>query len=109
MSEEHTCTAAVNEALQVIGGKWAFLVIGQLYYGARRFNELRRTIGADNVSVKSLTDILRHLERHRIVERRVYDTVPVSVEYSLTDRGREFRTILQHMREWSEKWAEAGE
>ncbi|WP_218091491.1 winged helix-turn-helix transcriptional regulator [Paenibacillus solanacearum] len=101
-NDEQICLAAVNEALQVIGSKWAFFVISQLYYGPQRFNQLRRNLS--NISIKSLTDILRHLELYKIVNRQVFPTIPISVEYSLTEKGKEYRTILLQMREWGEKW-----
>jgi DNA-binding HxlR family transcriptional regulator len=47
------------------------------------------------------------LERHQIVKRRVFPTIPVSVEYSLTEKGREYRAILLQMRQWGEKWIAA--
>ncbi|WP_244226670.1 winged helix-turn-helix transcriptional regulator [Paenibacillus protaetiae] len=100
--DEQKCFVAVNEALQVIHNKWAFQVITQLYYNRQRFNELRRNVG--DISVKSLIDILRHLEKLQIVHREVYPTIPASVEYSLTEKGREYRKILLQMREWGEKW-----
>jgi len=99
---ESQCSAAVAEALQVIESKWAFQVISQLYYGSQRFNQLRRSVG--EISVKSLTDVLRHLERMQVVHRHVFPTIPVSVEYSLTDKGKEYRKVLLQMREWGEKW-----
>ena len=101
-NDEQLCLAAVNEALQVIAGKWAFPVIAQLYYGPQRFNQLRRNL--NNISIQSLTDTLRQLERYQIVTRQVIPTIPVSVEYSLTKKGREYRSILLQMREWGEKW-----
>ena len=101
-NDEQVCLVAVNEALQVIGSKWSFFVISQLYYGSQRFNQLRRNLG--DISIKSLTDILRHLVHHKIVNRQVFPTIPISVEYSLTEKGKEYRTILLQMREWGEKW-----
>ncbi|MEW9700580.1 winged helix-turn-helix transcriptional regulator [Paenibacillus sp. SI8] len=88
--------------MQVIGSKWAYFVISQLYYGPQRFNQLRRN--ADNISIKSLTDILRHLEHYQVVNRQVFPTIPVRVEYSLTEKGKEYRAILFQMRQWGEKW-----
>lgn len=97
-TEEKQCWYVVGEVLKIITGKWAFLVIAELYKESKRFNQLRRNL--DNVSTKSLTDILRHLEQHEVVERRVFPTVPVTVEYSLTDKGRDFQCVLQEMRKW---------
>ncbi|UUZ97118.1 helix-turn-helix transcriptional regulator [Paenibacillus sp. P25] len=59
----------------MIGSKWAFLVISQLYYGPQRFNQSRRNLS--NISIKSLTDILRHLEHYKIVNRQVFPTIPI--------------------------------
>ncbi|RAR40674.1 helix-turn-helix domain-containing protein [Paenibacillus sp. MDMC362] len=81
-----------------------FQVITQLYYSRQRFNQLRRNVG--DISVKSLIDILKHLEQLQIVNREVYPTptIPESVEYSLTEKGKEYRKVLLQMREWGEKW-----
>ncbi|MCD9025785.1 winged helix-turn-helix transcriptional regulator [Cohnella sp. NL03-T5] len=70
---------------------------------ARTNNEeidwIRYVIGLDR-----LTDTLRHLEQCGIVNRQVFPTVPVSVEYSLTESGREYGKVLLQMRQWGEKW-----
>ncbi|MBW7454717.1 winged helix-turn-helix transcriptional regulator [Paenibacillus sepulcri] len=96
------CFEPISAAIQVIGGKWSYSVIANLCQGTQRFNQLRRNLG--DVSIKSLTDTLRHLEQCGIVNRTVFPTVPVSVEYSLTDSGREYGEILFQMRQWGEKW-----
>ncbi|UUZ81084.1 helix-turn-helix transcriptional regulator [Paenibacillus sp. P26] len=82
--------------------KWSFLVISQLNKGPRRFNQLRRSL--DNVNTQSLTDTLRHLERHGLVRRRLFPSVPVTAEYSLTEMGEDFRRVLREMRDWRRKW-----
>lgn len=99
---ESPCYAPISAALQVIGGKWSYFVIAQLCFGSQRFNQLRRNL--EGVSIKSLTDTLRHLEQCGIVNRQVFPTVPVSVEYSLTESGKEYGLILRQMRSWGEKW-----
>lgn len=101
-SEEDMCLSSICEALQIIGGKWAFLILGHLNYGPLRFNQLRRNLG--NISTKSLTDSLRHLEQNEVIHRDVFPTVPVTVQYSLTNKGKDFQTILIEMRIWGNKW-----
>jgi Predicted transcriptional regulators len=100
------CEAAMGEALRVLGGKWSYEVISRLYYRTLRFNELRRSLGG--ITVKSLTDIVRQLESLGIVRREVIPTTPVGVEYSLTEKGKEYRAVLMQMREWGEKWGSSG-
>ncbi|AZN38780.1 winged helix-turn-helix transcriptional regulator [Paenibacillus albus] len=88
--------------LQILGAKWAFLVIAELSKGPKRFNQLHRDLVV--VKTQSLTDALRHLEQNGIVLRQVFPTVPVTVEYSLTEKGMDFQLSLQEMEKWAEKW-----
>lgn len=39
-----------------------------------------------------------------MIERHVFPTVPVTVVYELSQKGRDFRQILIEMREWGERW-----
>lgn len=57
-----------------------------------------------NINTKSLGDTLRHLEKNGIITRKVYPAVPVTVEYSLTEKGKDFDNVLYAMRIWREKW-----
>jgi Predicted transcriptional regulators len=90
------------EVLQIVGAKWGFAVIAELLKGPQRFNRLQRAIGS--VNKQSLTDTLRLLEQNGVVRREVFPTVPVTVEYSLTEKGRDFHTVIEAMNGWAEKW-----
>ncbi|MFD0712831.1 winged helix-turn-helix transcriptional regulator [Paenibacillus sp. GCM10027626] len=93
----------IEKTLDVIGGKWAFLVLRELFNGKKRFGELQRLIPA--VSPRALTTTLRHLEEHGVLERQVFPTVPVTVEYSLTPKGEDLHRILKEMKLWAAKWS----
>ena len=56
------------------------------------------------VSTKSLTDTLRHLEQNGILLREAEPTVPVTVRYSLTPKGRAFDAVLLAMKQWGADW-----
>lgn len=99
---EEMCLPPIMRALQILGGKWSFLVLAQLYIRPQRFNQLRRHLST--VSTKSLTDTLRHLENNGVILRQVFPTVPVTVEYSLTEKGQEFQAVLVEMFHWGSKW-----
>jgi len=77
----------VTDALARVGDKWSILIIMQLDADKRRFSELRRAISG--ISQKMLALTLRGLERDGFIERTVHPTKPPSVEYALTDLGRE--------------------
>ena len=94
---------SIEKALTIIGGKWSFLVLRELFDGTKRFGELQRAI--NNVSPKALTDTLRHLEEHAVVNRTVYATVPVTVEYSLTEKGQALNKMIKEMKIWGSVWA----
>ncbi len=50
------------------------------------------------ISPKALTDSLRHMEKNEILIRTVYPTVPVKVEYSLTEKGEDLHSIIKQMK-----------
>ncbi|WP_248924824.1 winged helix-turn-helix transcriptional regulator [Paenibacillus hamazuiensis] len=93
---------SIEKTLDVIGGKWSFLVLRELFCGTKRFGELQRKV--KNISPKSLTDTLRHLEEQGVLERTAYPTVPVTVEYKLTPKGEDLHQILKEMKLWAAKW-----
>ncbi|GIP50220.1 putative HTH-type transcriptional regulator YybR [compost metagenome] len=92
----------IEKTLDVLGGKWAFLVIRELFGGTLRFGELQRRI--PQVSPRALTSTLRHLEEKGVLERTVFPTVPVTVEYSLTPKGMDLHVICHEMKVWAARW-----
>ena len=82
----------------LIGDKWKVLILRDLMPGAKRFGELRKSIGT--VSQKVLTAQLRDMEASGLISRKVYPQVPPRVEYSLTDLGKSLKPILEAMQDW---------
>ena len=92
----------VEKALNIIGGKWSFLIIKHLFDGTMRFGEIRKALR--NISPKTLTSCLRDLEKNNILTRKVYPTIPPAVEYTLTEKGRDLNNIINEMKQWGKKW-----
>ncbi|GAA1929301.1 helix-turn-helix domain-containing protein [Nocardioides lentus] len=88
-----------RQLLDRIGDKWTVLVMGVLTPGPRRYGDLARAI--EGVSQKMLTQTLRHLERDGLVTRTVHATVPVRVDYELTDLGRSLTGPLAVLEAWA--------
>lgn len=65
-----------------------------------RFNALRRTI--EGISQKMLSQVLKSLERDRLIKRRAITTVPVTVEYSITPLGATLASAVDPLRDWAE-------
>ncbi len=87
-----------RDALEVIQGKWRIPIIISLLYGDKRFGEISKDIA--EISPKMLSQELKALEENKIVVRTVYDTMPVTVEYSLTDLGRSLKKPLDELMTW---------
>ncbi len=82
----------VAKCMELLGGAWTTNVIWQLSGGPRRFGELRKDI--PRISPKMLAARLRSLEGHGVVARAVAPTSPPSVEYALSELGRELIPVI---------------
>jgi DNA-binding HxlR family transcriptional regulator len=99
---ETPVACSIEKALDVLGGKWTFLIIRDLFNGTRRFGELRQSLSG--VSPKTLSARLRDLERKNIVIREAFATIPPTVQYSLTEKGRSLKPIIKAMKHWGAEW-----
>jgi DNA-binding HxlR family transcriptional regulator len=82
--------------MELVGRKWALLIVEDLLGGPRRFSEIERSLGEANP--KMVTARLRELEAARLITRTTYAEVPPRVEYALTERGRELRPTIAALR-----------
>lgn len=96
-SETYECRC-ISEALSRVGDKWSIMVVMELAAEPKRFSAVRRAISG--ISQKMLAATLRGLERDGFVSRTVYPTKPPSVEYALTDLGRELVVPVKALGTW---------
>ena len=89
----------VNAVLARVGDKWSVLIIMLLGDGPKRFNEIKRMVGG--VSQRMLTLTLRGLQRHGLVTRTVFPTIPPRVDYELTDLGRSLWKPVEALGSWA--------
>ncbi len=88
--------------LDIIGSKWAILILRELFSGNRRTHEFLEAL--PGISTKTLTARLREMERHGLIHRQVFPEVPPRVEYSLTAKGREVQPLLMTLKDLGERW-----
>jgi DNA-binding HxlR family transcriptional regulator len=86
-------------AIEIITGKWSVVTLFALSDGPLRHGELAELIGG--VSRKVLTQTLRRLQAHGLVERRVYAEAPPRVEYRLTELGRTLEGPIRELTAWA--------
>jgi DNA-binding HxlR family transcriptional regulator len=88
----------VARALDLIGERWALLVVRELLLGPKRFTDLRA--GLPHVSPDVLSQRLRELEGDGIVQRRTLAPPAGSRVYELTDRGMELEPVILALGRW---------
>ena len=86
----------------IISNKWKILILRDLETGTKRYNELNRSV--EGISAKVLTQNLKELESDGIIVRKVYNVVPPKVEYSLSEKGKDLKPILDLMRKFGNKY-----
>ncbi|WP_379132774.1 winged helix-turn-helix transcriptional regulator [Paenibacillus sp. sgz500958] len=87
-----------RQILDRVGDKWSVLIIVNLGVENLRFKELQRRSGG--ISQRMLAQTLRFLERDGLVWRKATPTVPLTVEYGLTELGRSLLGPLTLLVEW---------
>lgn len=101
---EHNATSCdgilqpVSDALYILSGKWKLPILIALRYGNKRFGQMAREI--PNITEKMLSKELRALEINGLVKRTVYDSIPVTVEYSITDYGFSLDKVIGELAIW---------
>ena len=88
----------VVKACDVLEPRWTLLILTEMWWGSTRFNEIRR--GVPGISPTLLSQRLRQLEAHGLVER-IEDPATGTVEYIRTQAGRELEPIIQALGEWA--------
>jgi DNA-binding HxlR family transcriptional regulator len=86
-------------ALDLVGERWALLVVRELLLGPKRFTDLRA--GLPNASPNVLSQRLRELEEEGIVQRRRLPPPAGSWVYELTDWGRELEPVVRLLGRWA--------
>ncbi|MFQ5381273.1 MAG: winged helix-turn-helix transcriptional regulator [Dehalococcoidia bacterium] len=95
----------VARTLDVVGDRWTILVLRDLSWGRQRFSALLESL--DGISANLLSDRLKRLEEHGMVERVFYSDHPPRAEYRLNEKGKAFIPVLVALRDYGEAWEPA--
>ena len=90
-------------ACEVLEPRWTILILGEMWGGATRFNEIRR--GVPGISPTLLSKRLREMEEHGLVDR-IEDAAKGTVDYIRTAKAEELEPALRLMAEWAYKHVE---
>ena len=100
-TKEKIINCPVEKTLNIIGKKWAVLIIRDLLEKKRRFGELLKSL--EGISPRTLSSRLDDLEQNDILKKKIFPEIPLHVEYTLTKRGKELHLILDQMNKWGAK------
>lgn len=84
--------------MDIVGERWAMLVVRDLVLGPKRFTDLRH--GLPKIPTNILSTRLKELEQAGVIARRVLPRPAASVVYELTDYGRELEDVLMRLGAW---------
>ncbi|MET8658307.1 winged helix-turn-helix transcriptional regulator [Streptomyces sp. NBUL23] len=88
-----------QRSIEIVGKKWSAAVLLAAMRGARRFVDYRARI--PGISNHLLSQRLRELEGHRLIQRIVVPTTPVQITYRATEQGADLMRVLHPLIEWS--------
>jgi DNA-binding HxlR family transcriptional regulator len=99
LPEDRRSNCPISSTLDLLGDKWTLLVVRDLLFaGKRRFGEFLES--PEGIPTNILSDRLRRLEEHGVVEKSLYSARPRRYEYRLTTRGADLFHVLRAMAEW---------
>lgn len=99
-TKRQICSVCITQ--KIVRGKWKLVIIWLLRDGKKRFSELQRSM--PQIKQSYLTHQLRELETDGLVNREVYNVIPPKVEYSLSQRGINFLSVMDSMNSWGKQF-----
>src|ERR1700761_5070180 len=94
-----TYTCPVDVTLGLIGGKWKLLILFHLHYFTRKgYGDFKANL--PGISEKMLSQVLKELERDKLIAKEQLSVKPVRVEYYLTERGKTLGPLYEFVSKW---------
>ncbi|KQY20379.1 hypothetical protein ASD16_21115 [Cellulomonas sp. Root485] len=98
MTRTYDDGCGIAHALDLVGERWALLVVRELLLGPKRFTDLRA--GLPGVSANILSQRLRELEAEGVIERTTLPPPAGVAVYALTSRGAELEPVVLALGAW---------
>jgi len=99
---EGQASCPVARTLDVIGDRWTILILRDLSWGRRKFSALQDSLRG--ISSNLLSERLKKLEAHGMIDRVFYSDHPPRAEYKLSAKGRAFVPVLVAMQAYGDEW-----
>jgi DNA-binding HxlR family transcriptional regulator len=89
---------SIRDALEAVEGRWKLLILFSLSESPKRFKQISREVSG--IGDKMLSKELKSLEVNQLVVRKVSNTFPATVEYSITPHGLSLGNVLDELHFW---------
>lgn len=99
---EMIMSSQVAQALKILGDRWTFLILREVFQGRYRFEDFRRQTDAAR---STLTSRLLSLIETGVLQKVPYQTLPTRYDYLLTDKGADLYPIALTAWRWEHDWA----
>jgi DNA-binding HxlR family transcriptional regulator len=90
----------IARTLEQVGEWWSILILRDALHGYTRFDEFQKALG---IAPNMLTRRLSALVKAGLLERRRYSEHPPRYEYVLTERGRDFQSVIVALYAWGNR------
>jgi DNA-binding HxlR family transcriptional regulator len=100
--EQNMKECPIHHTFKLVGKKFTMLIIrNMIHHGHKRFNQF---LEIEEINAKVLSARLKEMEKHGLIERKIYPDTPVRIEYTITEKGRALEPILDQMSAFSMKY-----
>ncbi|HXR28834.1 MAG TPA: helix-turn-helix domain-containing protein [Solirubrobacteraceae bacterium] len=105
-AEQPVCCPYFHQAIELVGRRWTGAILEILMQGGSlRFSTIAAAV--PDLSDRMLSDRLKELESHSLVDRTVFPGPPVRVQYALTLKGQDLAPALNELKRWARNWLDA--
>lgn len=96
--DQQPCSLA--RSLSVVGDRWTLMILRDCFLGIRRFDDFERRLG---ITRHLLTDRLKKLVEHGVLNKVPYQQRPLREEYRLTEKGLELHPLILALVSWGDR------
>jgi len=96
---------SVERTLSQVGDSWSFLVLRESFFGAKRFDDFQKGL---NAAPNILSNRLKKLVGHGLLDRVPYSQHARRFEYQLTEKGRDLYPAIALLMQWGDRWLDEG-
>ncbi|MGI9011716.1 MAG: winged helix-turn-helix transcriptional regulator [Nitrososphaeraceae archaeon] len=94
------CLCPLEGIIDIVSKKWSLLIINEIGNHTKiGYNDLKKELGV--ISPKTLSDMLKELQKYDLINREVFKETPIRVEYTLTVDGIKLRESIVPLLKWA--------